>query len=149
MRMNKKVEIKINKNIGVITICNPPVNSLSINLVTDISKLVDNINKDIKISDRNFSLNYHEIQILKKISEWPKCVEISSLKLEPHRIPFYLYELSTLFHAYWNMGNENKKLRFIVDNKVVSNSRLVLLQALAIVIKNAMSILGVSTPKSM
>jgi len=47
------------------------------------------------------------------------------------------------------MGNEDKKLRFVVDNEVVSHSRLLLLQALAIVIKNGMSILGVSTPKRM
>ena len=108
-----------------------------------------NIDNDIKISDKNFTLNHHEIQILKKISEWPKCVEISLSKLEAHRLPFYLYELATLFHAYWSMGNEDKKLRFVVDNEVVSHSRLLLLQALAIVIKNGMSILGVSTPKRM
>ena len=107
------------------------------------------IDNDIKISDKNFTLNHHEIQILKKISEWPKCVEISLSKLEAHRLPFYLYELATLFHAYWSMGNVDKKLRFVVDNEVVSHSRLLLLQALAIVIKNGMSILGVSTPKRM
>jgi arginyl-tRNA synthetase len=107
------------------------------------------IDNNIKISDKNFTLNHHEIQILKKISEWPKCVEISLSKLEAHRLPFYLYELATLFHAYWSMGNEDKKLRFVVDNEVVSHSRLLLLQALAIVIKNGMSILGVSTPKRM
>ena len=59
------------------------------------------------------NFNEHEIEILKKISEWPKCVEISSNKLEPHRIPFYLYELATLFHAYWNLGNNTDEFRFI------------------------------------
>ena len=34
-----------------------------------------------------------EINILKKISEWPKCIDTSSNKLEPHRIPTYLFEL--------------------------------------------------------
>ena len=107
-----------------------------------------NINQKIDIKN-NFSLNQYEINILKKISEWPKCVEISSKKLEPHRIPFYLYELSTLFHSYWNLGNENKEFRFILEDNVVQNPRLALLQALSIVIKNGMGILGVSTPKSM
>ena len=87
--------------------------------------------------------------ILKKISEWPRCVEISSNKLEPHRITFYLYQLVTLFHAYWNLGKDNKELRFIPENGALNTSRLVILQALSIVIKNGMSILGVSTPKSM
>ena len=108
-----------------------------------------NIRTKIKLEDKKFILNQHEIEILKKISEWPKCVEISSTRLEPHRIPFYLYELASLFHSYWNMGKENKEFRFISGGKELNNSRLVLLQALSIVIKNGMSILGVSTPSSM
>ena len=108
-----------------------------------------NLNDNIELKDEKFSLNSHEIEIMKKISEWPKCVEISLFKLEPHIITFYLYELSTLFHSYWNMGNENKNFRFIIDNKPVKNSRLIILQALATVISNGMFILGVSTPSSM
>ena len=100
----------------------------------------------IKIDKKDFNLNQHEIEILKKISEWPRCVEISSSKLEPHRIPFYLYDLVTLFHAYWNLGKENKDYRFVVKK---NKSKLLLLKALSVVIKNGMSILGVSTPKSM
>ena len=103
------------------------------------------LNKKIKI--KSFNLNEHEMTILKKISEWPKCLEISLNKLEPHRIPFYLYELVTLFHSYWNLGKDNKEFRFVSVN--LNNSRLVLLQALSIVIRNAMTILGVSTPKIM
>ena len=94
-------------------------------------------------------MNNYEIQILKKISEWPKCVEISIDRLEPHRIPYYLYELATLFHSYWNMGSKNKELRFVGENKIINKSRLLILQALSIVINNAMLILGVSTPEKM
>ena len=107
------------------------------------------IDKQIKLVNENFALNQHEIEILKKISEWPRCVEFSSNKLEPHGIPFYLYELSTLFHSYWNLGKENKEFRFSHEGKILNKSRLLLLQALGIVIKNGMSILGVSTPKRM
>ena len=103
----------------------------------------------IKLKDDNFNLNEHELKILKKISEWPKCVELSSSKLEPHRIPFYLYELVTIFHSYWNLGKANKEFRFISDDNKLNKSRLVLIQALAIVINNGMTILGVSTPSSM
>ena len=103
----------------------------------------------IKLDNKKFNLNRYEIEILKKISEWPKCVEISSNKLEPHRIPFYLYELVSLFHSYWNLGKDNKEFRFVSNNNEQNTSRLVLLQSLSIVIKNGMSILGVSTPNSM
>ena len=104
------------------------------------------LNKKIKMDDKKFILNEHEIEILKKISEWPRCVEISTNKLEPHRIVFYLYELATLFHAYWNLGKDNKEFRFVAEDGILNYPRIVLLQALSIVIKNGMSILGVSTP---
>ena len=107
------------------------------------------IEREIKLINDKFELNLHEIEILKKISEWPKCVETSTNKLEPHRISFYLYDLVTLFHSYWNLGKENREFRFVSDGRRVNNSRLLLLQALSIVIKNGMSILGVSTPRSM
>ena len=97
----------------------------------------------------NFEKLLFKFKILRKISEWPKCIEISLAKLEPHRITFFLYDLATLFHSYWNLGSKNKDFRFISENKSIKNSRLILLQALSIVIKNGMSILGVSTPKSM
>ena len=118
-----------------------------INSVFRFSNL--NLNKKIRMSSKKFTLNQHEIGILKKILEWPRCLEITLNKLEPHRITFYLYELVTLFHAYWNLGKDNKEFRFISESGQLNNERLVLLQVLSIVIKNGMSILGVSTPKSM
>ena len=117
-----------------------------INSIFRLLKL--DLRSKIKIYNKDFTLNRYEIEILKKISEWPKCVEISSTRLEPHRIPFYLYELVTLFHSYWNLGNDNKEFRFVTNNNI-NNYRLVVLQALSIVIKNGMLILGVSTPSSM
>ena len=108
-----------------------------------------NLNKKIKIDNKEFDLNNYEIEVMKKISEWPKCIEISISKLEPHRITFYLYELVTLFHSYWNLGKDNKEFRFISEKRNFNSSRLLLLQALGIVIKNGMSILGVSTPARM
>ena len=107
------------------------------------------LNCEIKVLDKNFSLNKHEINILKKISEWPKCVALSATKLEPHRISFYLYDLVTLFHSYWNLGKDNKNYRFISSDNNVNNPKFLLLQALSIVIENGMLILGVSTPERM
>ena len=108
-----------------------------------------NIDKEIKLPKKTFSINQHEKEIVKKISEWPKCVEISITKLEPHRIPYYLYELATLFHSYWNLGKEKPEYRFINTDKEYNSSRLLILKCTAIVIRNGMTILGVNTPKSM
>ena len=108
-----------------------------------------NIDKKINISTDEIVFNEHEIDILKKIAEWPRCVEVSELKLEPHRIPYYLYDLATLFHSYWNFGQKNKECRFISEDKKINKSRILLLQSISLVIKNGMSILGVSSPKRM
>ena len=117
-----------------------------INSIFRLLKL--DLRSKIKLNNKDFTLNRYEIEILKKISEWPKCVELSSTRLEPHRIPFYLYELVSLFHSYWNLGKDNKEFRFVANNNI-NNYRLVVLQALSIVIRNGMLILGVSTPSSM
>ena len=118
--------------------------------INSIFRLLNlNLKKKINLDEKEFVLNQYEIEILKKISEWPKCIELSSSRLEAHSIPVYLYNLVTLFHSYWNLGKEHKEFRFINDNGDANKSRLALIQALSIVINNGMNILGVSTPSSM
>ena len=86
---------------------------------------------------------------LKKISEWPKCVEVSSEKLEPHRISVYLYELASEFHSYWNMGKEDVSKRFIDQDNKIKMEKLVFLKSIANTLKTGMNILGVDTPEKM
>ena len=107
------------------------------------------INKDLKMKEYNFNYSKDEMNVLKKIAEWPKCIETASSRLEPHRIPIYLYELSSEFHSYWNMGKEDKSKRFINDDKKIPNDKLVFLKIISNVIKSGMSIVGVSTPEKM
>ena len=106
---------------------------------------------DTKIVVKNISTEYtkEEIKILKKLSEWPKCIEIASLKLEPHRIPAYLFELASEFHSYWNLGKDNPEKRFINKNKEISDDKLIFLKAISNIIKSGMDIVGVSTPEKM
>jgi arginyl-tRNA synthetase len=107
------------------------------------------INKDLNIDNYDFEYNIDEIRILKKIAEWPKCIEVASLRLEPHRIPVYLYELASEFHSYWNMGKDDPSKRFINDKKEIPNSKLVLLKVISDVVRSGMDIVGVSTPEKM
>tara|TARA_B100000575_G_scaffold176918_1_gene141857 strand:+ start:1115 stop:2848 length:1734 start_codon:yes stop_codon:yes gene_type:complete len=107
------------------------------------------IDSEIDINNFNFEYSQDEINILKKLSEWPKCIESSSQKFEPHRIPVYLYELASLFHSYWNLGKDNLDKRFINEHKEISNDKLVFLKTISNVIKSGMNIVGVSTPKKM
>ena len=105
--------------------------------------------KDVNIDNYNFEYSDDEIKILKKISEWPKCIDAASMKLEPHRIPIYLYELAAEFHSYWNLGKQFPEKRFINDQKNISQDKLVFLKAIANVIKSGMDIVGVSSPAKM
>ena len=118
-----------------------------------ISSVFRNINididKDLDIDNYNFDFTKQEIQIYKKISEWPKCIEVASKKLEPHRIPTYLYELSSHFHSYWNMGKDDVSKRFIDKNNKISDKNLILLKSVSNVVKLGMSIIGVETPNKM
>ena len=107
------------------------------------------IDSEIDINNFNFEYSQDEINILKKLSEWPKCIESSSQKFEPHRIPVYLYELASLFHSYWSLGKDNLDKRFINEHKEISNDKLVFLKTISNVIKSGMNIVGVSTPKKM
>ena len=107
------------------------------------------INKDLNVKKYNFKYSDAEIKILKKISEWPKCIEVASLRLEPHRIPIYLYELSSEFHSYWNLGKDDESKRFINDKRKISDDKLVFLKIISNVIKSGMNIVGVDTPEKM
>tara|TARA_B100001093_G_scaffold297224_1_gene283416 strand:+ start:7 stop:1740 length:1734 start_codon:yes stop_codon:yes gene_type:complete len=107
------------------------------------------LKSEIKIDNYSFQYSNDEINILKKISEWPKCIDASSNKLEPHRIPTYLYELASLFHSYWNLGKDNPDKRFINEHKKITDDKLIFLKIISNIIKTGMDIVGVSTPEKM
>jgi len=108
-----------------------------------------NLKSDLDITKYDFEYSKDEIKILKKLSEWPKCIDVSCNKLEPHRIPTYLYELASLFHSYWNLGKDNPNKRFINDQKKITDDKLIFLKAISNVVKSGMNIVGVSTPDKM
>ncbi len=111
--------------------------------------LEKDLKSDIVLDKFDFRYSEDEIKILKKISEWPKCIDIASNKLEPHRIPTYLYELASLFHSYWNLGKANAEKRFINNQKKISDDKLIFLKVISNVIKSGMDIVGVSVPEKM
>ena len=107
-----------------------------------------NIDENLNMNNIKLKFSHEEIKVFRKISEWPKCVELSIKKLEPHRITTYLYELSSEFHHYWNLGKSDKSKRFIDEDKI-SMEKIIFLKSVQIVIKNGMNIIGVDTPEKM
>ena len=118
-----------------------------INSLFKVAKI--NKNSKIILNKNNFIPNIFEYKLLRKISEWPKVVESSSKKFEPHKIPVYLYELVTIFHSYWSKGNEETKFKFVINGQIKNKLSIKIFQLLLIVLENAMHILGVSLPKKM
>jgi arginyl-tRNA synthetase len=76
-------------------------------------------------------------------------IDSASSKLEPHRIPIFLYELASEFHSYWNLGKQNPEKRFINENNQVSPDKIVFLKIISDVVKTGMKIVGVDTPEKM
>jgi len=118
-----------------------------------INSLIRTLNlslfKKLNLNENNTNFNDIEEKIIRKVFEWPKIIESASRKFDLHKIPFYLYELSTLFHAYWSKGNEDKHYKFIENNKIKREEILFIINLVALVIQNGMKILGVSLPNKM
>ena len=114
-----------------------------------IRSLKKNLTDELLVDPKSFNPNKYEEKIIRKIFQWPKIIESAAYKLEPHKIPFYLYELSTLFHSYWSKGNEDSNFKFIENGKVKRMESLIFIYLIAIVVKNGMNILGVSLPEKM
>ena len=139
----KKVLEKNKDNpVFYVQYCYARINSIFRTLKIDPSKKTS-------LSFVDFKINNFEQKLLKKIIEWPKVVEVASNKKEPHRIPFYLYELSTLFHSYWSKGNEDPNYKFIKNGNIKNKVTLKIFQIISIILKNGMFILGVSLPRKM
>uniref|UniRef100_UPI0035673401 DALR anticodon-binding domain-containing protein n=1 Tax=Thalassovita aquimarina TaxID=2785917 RepID=UPI0035673401 len=91
-----------------------------------------------------------ELSVAKKLSEWPRLVEIAARHNEPHRVAFYLYELASEFHSLWNRGNEDMSLRFLQEgDAAASQAKIALARAVAVVISAGLGILGVTPVEEM
>ncbi len=81
---------------------------------------------------------------MKLAAQFPRIVETAATAREPHRIAFYLYDLAAAFHALWNVGNDRPERRFlVVEDHDATRARLALASAIAQIIRNGLSIMGV------
>jgi arginyl-tRNA synthetase len=90
-----------------------------------------------------------ELNLIHKLGEWPRLVEIAARGNEPHRVAFYLYELASDLHGLWNRGNDDDSLRFLQDDKAISQAKIALARAVGVVICAGLGILGVTPVEEM
>jgi len=84
-----------------------------------------------------------ELALTKLLVRYPEVVAGAAEQLEPHRLVFYLQELAAAFHSYYN------RQRVLVDDPAVTQARLLLVNAIRIVIRNALGLLGMAAPERM
>ena len=122
-----------------------------------ISSLINNASKKLNIneidestSDLTLLKNTNERNIIMLLANYPKIIEQAALFMEPHRISFYLRDLSSAFHQYWNLKINNKRLIILdKDNINLSLSRITLLKCVAITIRSGLEILGIKALKEL
>ena len=91
-----------------------------------------------------------ETQLMRKLAEWPRLVEIAARGNEPHRVAFYLYELASDLHSLWNRGNDEPALRFVQEGDLATTAaKIALARATGVVICAGLAILGVTPVEEM
>jgi len=98
-------------------------------------------------ADADFSLvasSEKEIDLLKKLGEFPSAVGEAAVKRVPHRITNYIFELASTFHSFYNAEK-------VLDSEQPerTKARLGLIKTVQITLKNALALIGVSAPEKM
>lgn len=88
-------------------------------------------------------LNDEEIRIVKKLLQYPMLFRSAALAHEPHRITFYLQELAGMFHPYYH------RYKVITEDAELTRARLAVCDAIRIVLRHGLKILGVKAPERM
>ena len=85
-----------------------------------------------------------EVALMQKLAEYPEMLERAAADLAPHDVAFYLRDVSASFHSYYAAE------RFLLDdNAALTRARLALLAATRQVLRNGLTLLGVSHPDKM
>jgi len=97
------------------------------------------------LKEANLSLLTEEVEknILRELSRYKSVIESAAIQYEPHQLAYYLRDLATQFHSYYNACT------FILEDQDLTQARLSLIHAAKQILRNGLSILGVGAPESM
>lgn len=84
-----------------------------------------------------------DLEMIKMIASYPDVVVSSASDLEPHRIAYYVLDLATAFHRFYNRN------RVITEDRDLTKARLMLITGVRQVLANALALMGISAPESM
>ncbi|NTV53003.1 MAG: arginine--tRNA ligase [Candidatus Firestonebacteria bacterium] len=85
-----------------------------------------------------------ELAVVRSLTAFPEIVEAAARNLEPHTVAFYLRDLATEFHRFYTLCR-------VLDPEARerSQARLALIDAIRIVLRNGLDLLGISAPEKM
>jgi arginyl-tRNA synthetase len=84
-----------------------------------------------------------EQALMSKLAQYPEVLETAAAELAPHQLAFYLKDLASAFHGYYNAE------RVLVEDAATRDARLALLLATRQTLRNGLALLGVSAPGKM
>ena len=102
-------------------------------------------NSELKAADENLDLltNEAEIELMKMLAKFPEEIKLIAESRQPHHLTTFAYDLATAFHSFYNNCRVN------TDNEKLAAARLYLVNAARQVLKNVLTLLGISAPKQM
>ncbi|MGL5783951.1 MAG: DALR anticodon-binding domain-containing protein, partial [Alphaproteobacteria bacterium] len=91
-----------------------------------------------------------ELNLIKRLADWPRQLEAAALAQEPHRLAAYLYELAQGFHTLWSKGKQETILRFLIpEDRALSEARMALVSGVLLVIRSGLRLFGVKPVEEM
>ncbi len=91
-----------------------------------------------------------ELNLIKRLADWPRQLEAAALAQEPHRLAAYLYELAQGFHTLWSKGKQETILRFLIsEDEALSRARMALVSGILLVIRSGLRLFGVKPVEEM
>lgn len=95
-------------------------------------------------------LDAEDLALVRIAAQFPRIVESAAAAREPHRIAFYLYDLSAAFHAFFNAGNDRPERRVLmVNDPDLAQARLFMCNCIGQIIRNGLGIMGVQAAEEM
>jgi len=96
-----------------------------------------------KVSDLKLLTHQSELQLIKQLIRLPEIIEDTARDYQIQRIPQYALDLATSFHQFY------RDCQVISENKNITQARLGLISATKIILKNTLSLMGISAPEKM
>ena len=111
--------------------------------ICSVLRRADANNEELKKSNLELLDSDREVELQKMLKQYPAVIERAALSSEPHLICYYLRDLASIFHSYYNSE------KFLIKDENLMRSRLFLLCGVKQVVHNGLSILGINAPEEM